>query len=142
MMSKLQWMTMALAGVLGGALGGAFGATPAFAGERASPIRVNANIPQLIGPVKVAPLQVESTQSTGSSATASSSASSSVTVSGNKGKCSAEASAKAKANGVEESAHDQKVVEGDGCSAKASSSATVTTQPPAHSPARPPAQSE
>jgi hypothetical protein len=80
-------------------------------------------------------LQVaESAQSTNSSASASasasSSASSSVTVSGGKkpGKCTAEASAHAKANDVEKSDHDMKVVEGQGCSAKAESSATVKPQ--------------
>ena len=44
---------------------------------------------------------------------------------GKQGKCTAEASAHAKANDVEDSDHDLKVVEGDGCSAKAESSATV-----------------
>jgi hypothetical protein len=68
---------------------------------------------------------VQSTTSS-SSTSASSSASSSVTVTGGKqGKCKAEASAHAQANGVEDSDHDLKVVEGDGCSAKAESSATV-----------------
>lgn len=77
----------------------------------------------------------ESAQSTtgsssGSSASASSSASSSVTVTGGQkqGKCTAEASAHARANDVEDSDHDLKVVEGDGCSAKAESSATVKPQ--------------
>lgn len=69
-------------------------------------------------------------QTTGSSASASASASSSATVtSGAKpGKCRAEASANAKANGVEDSDHDLKVVDGNGCSAKAESSATVKPQ--------------
>ena len=44
------------------------------------------------------------------------------------GKCKAEASAHAKANDVEDSDHDLKVVEGDGCSAKAESKATVKPQ--------------
>ena len=44
---------------------------------------------------------------------------------GKPGKCTAEASAHAKANDVEDSDHDLKVVEGNGCSAKAESSATV-----------------
>lgn len=71
---------------------------------------------------------VESTDGS-SSASASSSASSSVTVTGHRqGKCTAEASAHAKANDVEDSDHDLKVVEGDGCSAKAKSSATVKPQ--------------
>ena len=76
---------------------------------------------------------VQSTNSSASaSASASSSASSSVTVSGGKkqGKCTAEASAHAKANDVEQSDHDMKVVEGNGCSAKAESSATVKPQKP------------
>jgi hypothetical protein len=124
MMNKLQWIMMAMAGAL-------TGATPAFAAEYGSSVHVNSNTQQLIGPVKVAP--AGNVQSTGSSVSASSSASSSVTVDGKKGKCSAEASANAKANGVEESDHDQKVVEGDGCSAKASSSATVKSPPPAQS---------
>ncbi|HSE74555.1 MAG TPA: hypothetical protein VLB05_08585 [Dongiaceae bacterium] len=69
-------------------------------------------------------------QTTGSSASASASASSSATVTsgGKSGKCRAEASANAKANGVEDSDHDLKVVDGDGCSAKAESSATVKPQ--------------
>ena len=70
---------------------------------------------------------VQSTNSASSSASASASASSSVSVTGGKpGKCTAEASAHAKANDVEDSDHDLKVVEGNGCSAKAESSATVT----------------
>ena len=44
---------------------------------------------------------------------------------GKQGKCTAEASAHAKANDVEDSDHDLKVAEGNGCSAKAESSATV-----------------
>jgi hypothetical protein len=69
---------------------------------------------------------VQSTNSATSSASASASASSSVTATGGKqGKCTAEASAHAKANDVEDSDHDLKVVEGDGCSAKAESSATT-----------------
>jgi hypothetical protein len=68
----------------------------------------------------------QTTNSASSSASASASASSSVTATGGKqGKCTAEASAHAKANDVEDSDHDLKVVEGDGCSAKAESSATV-----------------
>jgi hypothetical protein len=74
---------------------------------------------------------VQSTNSASSSASASASASSSVTVtSGKQGKCKAEASAHAKANDVEDSDHDLKVAEGDGCSAKAESSATVKQQKP------------
>ena len=72
---------------------------------------------------------VQSTNSASSSASASASASSSVSVTGGKpGKCTAEASAHAKANDVEDSDHDLKVVEGNGCSAKAESSATVKPQ--------------
>ena len=72
---------------------------------------------------------VQSTNSASSSASASASASSSVSVTGGKhGKCRAEASAHAKANDVEDSDHDLKVVEGNGCSAKAESSATVKPQ--------------
>ncbi|HKP22494.1 MAG TPA: hypothetical protein VJV39_01410 [Dongiaceae bacterium] len=72
---------------------------------------------------------VQSTNNASSSASASASASSSVSVTGGKpGKCKAEASAHAKANDVEDSDHDLKVAEGDGCSAKAESSATVKPQ--------------
>lgn len=73
---------------------------------------------------------VQSTNSSSASASATSSASSSVTVTGGRkqGKCTAEASAHAQANGVEDSDHDLKVAEGDGCSAKAESSATVKPQ--------------
>lgn len=71
-------------------------------------------------------------QTTGSSASASASASASssatVTSGSKRGKCRAEASANAKANGVEDSDHDLKVVDGNGCSAKAESSATVKPQ--------------
>jgi hypothetical protein len=75
----------------------------------------------------------DSVQSTGdssgssSSASASASASSSATATGGQkqGKCQAEATAKAQANGIEDSDHDLKVVEGDDCSAKAESRATV-----------------
>lgn len=71
---------------------------------------------------------VQSTTSSSSSVSASSSASSAVSVTGAKGKCRAEASAHAKADDVEDSDHALKVVEGDGCSAKAESSATVKPQ--------------
>jgi hypothetical protein len=53
-----------------------------------------------------------------------------VTVTGGtkQGKCKAEATAHAKAGDVEDSEHDLKVVEGDGCSAKAESRAVVKPQ--------------
>src|SRR5687768_11642600 len=111
---------------------------PAFATDGAQPAWLGATIGPNGYPVaprlepRLAPerLQiadsVQSTNSTSSSASASASASSSTTATGGKqGKCKAEASAHAKANDVEDSDHDLKVVEGDGCSAKAESSATV-----------------
>lgn len=72
----------------------------------------------------------DSLQSTGSSSSASASSSSSVTVTGGKrqGKCRAEASANAKAGDVEDSDHELKIAEGDGCSAKAESRAVVKPQ--------------
>jgi len=112
---------------------------PALATDGAQPAGLGATISPNGYPVpprlepKLAPerLQIaDSVQSTNSSsASASASASSSVTVTGGKqGKCTAEASARAKANDVEDSDHDLKVVEGDGCSAKAESKATVKPQ--------------
>lgn len=79
----------------------------------------------------VKPLQVaDAVQSTSSSSSASASSSSSVTVTGGKrqGKCVAEATANAKAGDVEDSDYDLKIVEGDGCSAKAESRAVVKPQ--------------
>jgi hypothetical protein len=119
---------------------GAFLPAPAFATDGVNPAWLGATIGPNGYPVaprlepRLAPeprrLQiadsVQSTNSASSSASASASASSSVTVtSGKQGKCKAEASAHAKANDVEDSDHDLKVAEGDGCSAKAESSATV-----------------
>ena len=110
---------------------------PALATDGAQPAWLGAIIPNGY-PVpprlepKLAPERVQiadSLQSTNSSsASASASASSSVTVGGKQGKCRAQASAHAKANDVEDSDHDLKVVEGDGCSAKAESKATVKPQ--------------
>lgn len=95
---------------------GAFGPIPALA---SAPLgaALNPNAVQL----------ADNLQSTGSSSTSSSaSSSSSATVSGGKQrKCTAEATANAKADGVEDSDHDLKVAEGDGCSAKAESRAVV-----------------
>jgi hypothetical protein len=115
---------------------GALIPAPAFATDGAHPALLGATIGPNGYPVaprlepRLAPERVQiadSVQSTNSSsASASASASSSVTATGGKqGKCKAEASAHAKANDVEDSDHDLKVVEGDGCSAKAESSATV-----------------
>ena len=123
MTDNFQLMMAALAMLSLGALVPA----PAFATDDAHPSLLN----DLMGH-EAEPLRTQiadEVQSTGSSVSASSSASSSVTVTGGKqGKCTAEASAHAKANGVEDSDHDLKVVEGDGCSAKAESSATVKPQ--------------
>jgi hypothetical protein len=116
---------------------GALIPAPAFAIDGAHPALLGATVGPNGYPVaprlepRLAPEQVQiadSVQSTNSSASssASASASSSVTATGGKkGKCKAEASAHAKANDVEDSDHDLKVVEGNGCSAKAESSATV-----------------
>ena len=112
---------------------------PAFATDGAHPAWLGVTIGPNGYPVaprlepRLAPARVQiadSVQSTnGASSSASASASSSVTVTGGKqGKCTAEASAHAKANDVEDSDHDLKVVEGNGCSAKAESSATVKPQ--------------
>ncbi len=134
MIDKIQILMAGLA-----ALGlGAMISAPAFATDGASPALLGVTIGANGYPVaprlepKLAPerLQiadsVQSTNNASSSASASASASSSVTVTGGKpGKCKAEASAHAKANDVEDSDHDLKVAEGDGCSARAESSATV-----------------
>ena len=110
---------------------------PAFATDGAHPAWLGVTIGPNGYPVaprlqpRLAPARVQiadSVQST-NGASASASASSSVTVTGGKqGTCTAEASAHAKANDVEDSDHDLKVVEGNGCSAKAESSATVKPQ--------------
>jgi hypothetical protein len=137
MTDKFQILMAGLA-----ALGlGALLPAPAFATDGVNPAWFGAAIGPNGYPVaprlepKLAPerLQiadsVQSTNSASSSASASASASSSVRVAGGKpGKCRAEASAHAKANDVEDSDHDLKVAEGDGCSAKAESSATVKPQ--------------
>jgi hypothetical protein len=137
MTDKFQILMAGLA-----ALGlGALLPAPAFATDGVNPAWFGAAIgpngypvPPRLEP-KLAPerLQiadsVQSTNNASSSASASASASSSVSVTGGKpGKCRAEASAHAKANDVEDSDHDLKVAEGDGCSAKAESSATVKPQ--------------
>lgn len=82
------------------------------------------------GAKAAANLQLADTLNSSSSSSASSSSSSSVTVTGGKqqGKCRAEASAHAKAGDVEDSDHDLKVVEGDGCSARSESRAVVKPQ--------------
>lgn len=134
MTDKIQILMAGLA-VLGL---GAFIPAPAFATDGAQPAWLGTAIGPNGYPVaprlepRLAPERVQiadsvqSTNNASSSASASASASSSVTVTGGKqGKCTAEASAHAKANDVEDSDHDLKVVEGDGCSAKAESSATV-----------------
>lgn len=130
MTDKYQFMMAALAALSLGA----FMPFPAFATDDAHPSLLSALMGHEIAPdpqmTQVAG-SVQSVQSGGSSASASASASSSssVTVGGGKtGKCKAEASASAQANGIEDSDHDLKVVEGDGCSAKAESSATVKPQ--------------
>jgi hypothetical protein len=120
MMDKFQLATAASTLLALGAF------LPAFAADQGHPSLLR-------GPsAPDTPQLADSVQSTGesSSSSASSSASSSVTVTGNKqqGKCTAEASANAKANDVEDSDHDLKVVEGDGCSAKAESRAVVKPQ--------------
>ena len=133
MTDKIQILTAAALAALGL---GALLPAPALAADGAHPAWLGATIGPNGYPVaprlepRLAPERVQiadSVQSTNSaSSSASASASSSVTVTGGKqGKCKAEASAHAKANDVEDSDHDLKVVEGDGCSAKAESSATV-----------------
>ena len=131
MADKIQILMAAALATLGLA---ALLPAPAFATDGAHPALLGANgypvAPRLEPRLAPERLQiadsVQSTNSTSSSASASASASSSVTVTGGKqGKCKAEAGAHAKANDVEDSDHDLKVVEGNGCSAKAESSATV-----------------
>ena len=111
---------------------GAFIPLPAFATDDAHPSLLSALMGHQVAPDPQATQIADSVQSTNSSsasASASASASSSVTVTGGKqGKCKAEAGAKAQANDIENSDHDLKVAEGDGCSAKAESSATVKPQ--------------
>ena len=107
---------------------GAFIPLPAFATDDAHPSLLSGLMGHDVAPDPQATQIADSVQSTNSSS-ASASASSSVTVTGGKqGKCKAEASAKAQANDIENSDHDLKVAEGDGCSAKAESSATVKPQ--------------
>jgi hypothetical protein len=130
MTDKLQILMAAMAALTLGA----FMPLPAFATDDAHPSLLTNLIrgesksdPQRIQTADS--MQSTSNASSSSSASASSSASSSVTTGGGKqGKCTAEASAHAKANGVEDSDHDLKVAEGEGCSAKAESSATVKPQ--------------
>jgi hypothetical protein len=130
MTDKIQILMAAALATLGL---GALLPAPAFATDGAHPALLGANgypvAPRLEPRLAPERLQIaDSVQSTNSaSSSASASASSSVTATGGKqGKCKAEASAHAKANDVEDSDHDLKVVEGgDGCSAKAESSATV-----------------
>ena len=126
MTDKFQILMAGLA-----ALGlGAVLPVPAFAADVAQSALIGPNgypvAPRLEPKLAPRGMQIaDSVQST-SSSSASASASSSVSVTGGKpGKCKAEASAHAKANDVEDSDHDLKVAEGDGCSAKAESSATV-----------------
>jgi hypothetical protein len=133
MTDKFQILMAGLA-----ALGlGALLPAPAFATDGAHPVLIGSNgypvAPRLEPKLAPERLQiadsVQSTNNASSSSSASASASSSVTVTGGKqGKCKAEASAHAKANEVEDSAHDLKVAEGSGCSAKAESRATVKPQ--------------
>jgi hypothetical protein len=119
MVDKLQLAAAAMALL---ALG-PFLPIPAFAGDGGRPALWSA--PSDHDPVQLA----DTVQSTESSASSSASSSSSVTVTGGKqGKCTAEAIAKAKANDVEDSDHDLKVTDGDGCSAKSESRAVVKPQ--------------
>ena len=112
---------------------------PAFATDDAHPSLLTDlmrwDLPRLEPRLAPDPQKVQiadSVQSTGSSSSssvsASSAASSSSSSSGGKNKCRAEASAQANANGVEDSDHDLKVTEADGCSARAESSAIVKPQ--------------
>jgi hypothetical protein len=111
---------------------GAFVPAPAFATNDAHPSLLSGQMGHDAAPEPLPTQIADSVQSTGSSsggssASASASASSSVTATGGQkpGKCQAEATAKAQADGIEDSDHDLKVIEGDGCSAKAESRATV-----------------
>lgn len=127
-MDKYQ-LAAALMAVLGS---GALSAMPAFATDDIHPSLLGAlmsdRAAQQVKPLQVADMAQSTNNS--SSASASASSSSSVTVTGGKkqGKCTAEATANAKAGDVEDSDHDLKVVEGDGCSAKAESRAVVKPQ--------------
>jgi hypothetical protein len=135
MTDKFQILMAGLA-----ALGlGALIPLPAFAADSVPPLlgangypvapRLEPRLAPVPGQLQVADSVQSTNNNASSSASASASASSSVTVTGGKqGKCKAEASAHAKANDVEDSAHDLKVAEGEGCSAKAESSATVKPQ--------------
>ena len=128
MTDKFQILMAALAALSFGALI----PIPAFATDDAHPSLLGALMGQSAAPDPQRTQIADQTQTTGSSATssASASASSSASTSGDAkpGKCRAEASANAQANGVEDSDHDLKVVEGNGCSAKAESSAIVKPQ--------------
>lgn len=129
MTDKFQLVMAALTVIGFGALG-ALLPLPAFATDNAHPSLPTALMGRGVSPQPERAQIADSVQSAGSSSSASSSASSSVTVTGGKkrGKCTAEATANAQANGIKDSDHDLKVVEGDGCSAKAESSATVKPQ--------------
>jgi hypothetical protein len=108
---------------------GALMPMPALATDDVHPSLLNALMGASPQPDRVQ--LADTVQSTGSSSSsASSSSSSSVTVTGGKqqGKCTAEASAHAQADGVEDSDHDLKVVEGNGCSASSESRAVVKPQ--------------
>lgn len=127
MTDNFQLMMAALALLSLGALVPA----PAFATDDAHPSLLSDLMGHQAAPEPLRTQVADEVQSTNgsASASASASASSSVSVTGGKpGKCKAEASAHAKANGMEDSDHDLKVAEGDGCSAKAESSATVKPQ--------------
>lgn len=129
MTDNFQFMMAALAALTLGA----FVPAPAFATDDAHPSLLGGLMGRDSAAEPMRTQIADSVQSTGSSsgssssASASASASSSVTVTGGQkqGKCRAEATAKAQANGIEDSDHDLKVIEGDGCSAKAESRATV-----------------
>lgn len=122
MMDKYQFVTAVLA-ILGT---GSLAALPALATDDIHRSLLGALMDgRTIDPRAV---QIADTvQSTSSAGSASVSSSSSVTVTGGKkqGECVAEAAANAKAGDAEDSDHDLKVSEGDGCSAKAESSAVV-----------------
>lgn len=125
-MDKYQ-LTAALMAVLGL---GALSAVPAFATDDIRPSLLDALTGDPAGQ-QTKPLRVaDNAQSTNSSSSASASSASSVTITGGKkpAKCAAKATANAKSGNVEDSDHDLKVVEGDGCSAKAESRAVVKPQ--------------
>lgn len=106
---------------------GAPWALPAFATDDIHPSLLGALMGDRAAQQVKPPQLVDTVQSTSSSSSASASSSSSVTITSGKkqGKCTAEATANAKAGDVEDSDHDLKIVEGDGCSAKAESRAVV-----------------